>query len=150
MALKAIVGEKVAMSQVWVNDKVVPVTVLRVEPARIVQVKTTERDGYTAIPMAIEALRLYLRARSGARNVADASAFIRQAAAKGAQYIQTPEITTLMETERARFLRAPLVVAVVSRIAAPFFIGRIVCTLAVMFAICCSWFGFLTEPASIR
>jgi len=49
MALKAIVGEKVAMSQVWVNDKVVPVTVLRVEPARIVQVKTTERDGYSAL-----------------------------------------------------------------------------------------------------
>jgi large subunit ribosomal protein L3 len=49
MALKAIVGEKVAMSQVWVNDKVVPVTVLRVEPARIVQVKTTERDGYAAV-----------------------------------------------------------------------------------------------------
>ena len=49
MALKAIVGEKVAMSQVWVNDKVVPVTVLRVEPARIVQVKTLERDGYTAL-----------------------------------------------------------------------------------------------------
>jgi large subunit ribosomal protein L3 len=49
MALKAIVGEKIAMSQVWVNDKVVPVTVLRVEPARIVQVKTTERDGYTAL-----------------------------------------------------------------------------------------------------
>ncbi|MEY2581125.1 MAG: large subunit ribosomal protein [Ilumatobacteraceae bacterium] len=49
MALKAIVGEKIAMSQVWVNDKVVPVTVLRVEPARIVQVKTTERDGYSAL-----------------------------------------------------------------------------------------------------
>jgi large subunit ribosomal protein L3 len=49
MALKAIVGEKVAMSQVWVNDRVVPVTVLRVEPARIVQVKTTERDGYAAL-----------------------------------------------------------------------------------------------------
>jgi large subunit ribosomal protein L3 len=32
-----------------VNDKVIPVTVLRVEPARIVQVKTTERDGYTAL-----------------------------------------------------------------------------------------------------
>src|SRR6478672_13047274 len=49
MALQAIVGEKVAMSQVWVNDRVIPVTVLRVEPARIVQVKTTERDGYTAV-----------------------------------------------------------------------------------------------------
>lgn len=49
MALQAIVGEKLAMSQVWVNDKIVPVTVLRVEPARIVQVKTAERDGYTAL-----------------------------------------------------------------------------------------------------
>src|ERR1051325_3006696 len=49
MALKAIVGEKVAMSQVWVNDKAVPVPVLKVEPARIVQVKTKERDGYSAL-----------------------------------------------------------------------------------------------------
>lgn len=37
------------MSQVWVDDKVVPVTVLRVEPARVVQVKTAERDGYSAL-----------------------------------------------------------------------------------------------------
>ncbi len=44
--------------------------------------------------------------RDVARNVADASAFIRQAAAQGAQYIQTPEITTLMETERARLFAA--------------------------------------------
>ena len=49
MAPTAIVGEKVGMSQMWVDDKVVPVTVLRVEPMRIVQVKTTERDGYTAL-----------------------------------------------------------------------------------------------------
>jgi large subunit ribosomal protein L3 len=50
MAQRAIVGEKVGMTQVWAEDnRVVPVTVLRVEPARIVQVKTTERDGYTAV-----------------------------------------------------------------------------------------------------
>ncbi len=50
MAQQAIVGEKVGMTQVWDKDgKVVPVTVLRVEPARVVQVKTTERDGYTAL-----------------------------------------------------------------------------------------------------
>ena len=49
MAQQAIVGEKVGMTQTWVDDKVVPVTVLRVEPMRIVQVKTTERDGYTAL-----------------------------------------------------------------------------------------------------
>lgn len=50
MATKAIVGEKVGMTQVWADDnRVIPVTVLRVEPARVVQVKTTERDGYSAV-----------------------------------------------------------------------------------------------------
>ncbi len=50
MASKAIVGEKVGMTQVWDDDnRIVPVTVLKVAPARIVQVKTTERDGYTAL-----------------------------------------------------------------------------------------------------
>ena len=50
MAQKAIVGEKVGMTQVWGEDqRVIPVTVLRVEPVRIVQVKTSERDGYTAL-----------------------------------------------------------------------------------------------------
>jgi large subunit ribosomal protein L3 len=49
MATTAIVGEKVGMSQKWVDDRVVPVTVLRVEPMRIVQVKTPERDGYSAL-----------------------------------------------------------------------------------------------------
>jgi large subunit ribosomal protein L3 len=50
MATKAIVGEKIGMTQVWDDDsRVIPVTVLKVAPARIVQVKTTERDGYTAL-----------------------------------------------------------------------------------------------------
>jgi large subunit ribosomal protein L3 len=50
MATRAIVGEKVGMTQVWDDDnKVVPVTVLRVRPCRVVQVKTNERDGYSAL-----------------------------------------------------------------------------------------------------
>jgi large subunit ribosomal protein L3 len=50
MATKAIVGEKIGMTQVWGDDnRVIPVTVLRVTPARIVQVKTSERDGYSAL-----------------------------------------------------------------------------------------------------
>ena len=50
MATKAIVGEKVGMTQVWgEGNRIIPVTVLRVEPARIVQVKTSERDGYAAV-----------------------------------------------------------------------------------------------------
>jgi large subunit ribosomal protein L3 len=50
MATKAIVGEKVGMTQVWSDDnRVVPVTVVRVAPLRVVQIKTTERDGYSAV-----------------------------------------------------------------------------------------------------
>lgn len=50
MANKALVGEKVGMTQVWDDDnRVVPVTVLQVAPLRVVQVKTPERDGYSAL-----------------------------------------------------------------------------------------------------
>jgi predicted amidohydrolase len=40
------------------------------------------------------------------RNLADAGALIRAAAGQGAQYVQTPEITTLMEMERGRLFAA--------------------------------------------
>lgn len=54
MATKAIVGEKVGMTQVWDEDnRVVPVTVLRVTPCRVVQVKTPESDGYSAIQVTL-------------------------------------------------------------------------------------------------
>ena len=50
MATKAIVGEKVGMTQVWDDDnRVVPVTVLQVAPLRVVSVRTPERDGYSAL-----------------------------------------------------------------------------------------------------
>jgi large subunit ribosomal protein L3 len=54
MATQAIVGEKVGMTQIWGEDnRIIPVTVLKVEPARIVQVKTPERDGYSALQVAV-------------------------------------------------------------------------------------------------
>ena len=50
MANRAVVGRKVGMTQVWDEaNRVVPVTVLHVEPMRVVQIKTTERDGYNAL-----------------------------------------------------------------------------------------------------
>jgi large subunit ribosomal protein L3 len=50
MATKAIVGEKVGMTQVWDDQhRAIPVTVVRVSPLRVVQVKTVERDGYSAL-----------------------------------------------------------------------------------------------------
>ena len=50
MATKSIVATKVGMTQVWdEDDHIVPVTVLRVQPCRVVQIKTQERDGYSAL-----------------------------------------------------------------------------------------------------
>jgi large subunit ribosomal protein L3 len=50
MARKAIVGEKVGMTQVWDDaQRAIPVTVVRVSSVRVVQVKTPERDGYSAL-----------------------------------------------------------------------------------------------------
>ena len=50
MTRTAIVGEKVGMTQLWDDqNNVIPVTVVKVTPARVVQVKTPERDGYSAI-----------------------------------------------------------------------------------------------------
>jgi large subunit ribosomal protein L3 len=47
---KAIVGEKVGMTQVWDDhNRAVAVTVVRVTPMRVVQLKTPDRDGYSAL-----------------------------------------------------------------------------------------------------
>jgi predicted amidohydrolase len=40
------------------------------------------------------------------KNLVDATSLIREAAEQGAQYVQTPEITTLMEMDRARLFAA--------------------------------------------
>jgi large subunit ribosomal protein L3 len=50
MATKAIVGEKVGMTQVWDDQqRVVPVTMVKVQPVRVVRVKTSETEGYSAL-----------------------------------------------------------------------------------------------------
>jgi large subunit ribosomal protein L3 len=47
---KAIVGEKVGMTQVWDDqNRAIAVTVLKVTPARVVQLKTPALDGYSAV-----------------------------------------------------------------------------------------------------
>ncbi|HET6916376.1 MAG TPA: 50S ribosomal protein L3 [Acidimicrobiales bacterium] len=44
------VGEKVGMTQVWDDqNRAVAVTVVRVTPVRVVQLKTPDRDGYSAL-----------------------------------------------------------------------------------------------------
>ncbi|MEA5004471.1 MAG: 50S ribosomal protein L3 [Christensenella sp.] len=48
--MKAILGEKVGMTQIFTEDgRVVPVTVVKAGPCVIVQKKTVESDGYNAL-----------------------------------------------------------------------------------------------------
>ncbi|MGO9333288.1 MAG: 50S ribosomal protein L3 [Acidimicrobiales bacterium] len=50
MATKAIVGEKVGMTQIWDEaQRVVPVTMVKVAAVRVVRVKTPEQEGYSAL-----------------------------------------------------------------------------------------------------
>jgi large subunit ribosomal protein L3 len=53
MATKGILGRKLGMTQVWDDqNRVVPVTVIQAGPCRVVQLKTPERDGYSAVQLA--------------------------------------------------------------------------------------------------
>lgn len=47
--MKALLGKKLGMTQVFAHDSVVPVTVLEVGPCFVTQVKTEENDGYAAV-----------------------------------------------------------------------------------------------------
>jgi len=50
--VKAILGEKLGMTQVFDDEsRAIPVTVIKAGPCRIVQIKTPETDGYSAIQL---------------------------------------------------------------------------------------------------
>ena len=52
---KAIIGRKLGMTQLFSKDgKVIPVTVIEAGPCPVVQVKTLERDGYSAIKLGFD------------------------------------------------------------------------------------------------
>ena len=52
MQNKAIIGRKLGMTQLFSQDgKVIPVTVIEAGPCPVVQVKTLERDGYSAVKL---------------------------------------------------------------------------------------------------
>ncbi len=49
--MKGILGTKVGMTQIWIDDKVIPVTVVRAGPCPVVQRRSIERDGYEAVQL---------------------------------------------------------------------------------------------------
>lgn len=47
-----ILGRKLGMTQVWDNNRIVPVTVVEAGPCVVTQVRTPENDGYPAVQLA--------------------------------------------------------------------------------------------------
>jgi len=51
--LKGILGEKLGMTQVFdANNRIVPVTVVKAGPCVVTQIRTQEKDGYSAVQLA--------------------------------------------------------------------------------------------------
>jgi large subunit ribosomal protein L3 len=54
---KGLLGTKLGMTQVWdENNKLVPVTVIEISPNVVTQVRTEEKDGYSAVQIAAGAI----------------------------------------------------------------------------------------------
>lgn len=54
---KGLLGIKLGMTQVWdENNKIVPVTVVEAAPNVVTQIRTDEKDGYTAVQLAFGAI----------------------------------------------------------------------------------------------
>jgi len=56
--MKGISGKKIGMTQVFLqNGYLVPVTVIEVGPCKVVQLKTAEKDGYTAVQIGFDEIK---------------------------------------------------------------------------------------------
>ena len=56
--MKGILGKKIGMTQVFTESgKLIPVTVIEVEPNVVTQIKTIEKDGYNAIQLGAVSIR---------------------------------------------------------------------------------------------
>ncbi|MEV4200952.1 50S ribosomal protein L3 [Micromonospora globbae] len=54
--VKGILGAKLGMTQVWDNNRVVPVTVVQAGPCVVTQVRDADKDGYSAVQLAYGAI----------------------------------------------------------------------------------------------
>ena len=52
---KGIVGEKLGMTQIFVETRAVPVTVIKAGPCFVTQIRDRATDGYDAVQLAVRA-----------------------------------------------------------------------------------------------
>ena len=71
--MKGILGRKIGMTQVFTESgKLIPVTVVEVEPNVVTQIKTKENDGYEAIQLGFDTKREKLATKANAGHAAKA------------------------------------------------------------------------------
>jgi len=71
--MKGILGRKIGMAQVFTESgKLIPVTVVEVEPNVVTQIKTMENDGYEAIQLGFDTKREKLATKASAGHTAKA------------------------------------------------------------------------------
>ena len=72
--MKGILGRKIGMTQVFTESgKLIPVTVVEVEPNIVTQIKTKENDGYEAIQLGFDTKREKLATKASAGHAAKAN-----------------------------------------------------------------------------
>ena len=73
--MKAIIGEKLGMTQVFSDEnRAIPVTVIKAGPVRVTQIKRTETDGYDAIQIAFKEMAASRAGRPAVGHFAKADA----------------------------------------------------------------------------
>ena len=72
--MKGILGRKIGMTQVFTESgKLIPVTVVEVEPNVVTQIKTKENDGYEAVQLGFDTKREKLATKASAGHTAKAN-----------------------------------------------------------------------------
>ena len=72
--MKGILGRKIGMTQVFTNSgKLIPVTIVSVEPNVVTQIKTKETDGYEAIQLGLDTKREKLATKASAGHTSKAN-----------------------------------------------------------------------------
>jgi len=66
-----ILGKKLKMSQIWKDDKVIPITLVQAGPVKITQIRTKDKDKYEAVQVALEKKKKEFRVQSSEFKVGD-------------------------------------------------------------------------------
>jgi large subunit ribosomal protein L3 len=103
---KGLIGRKLGMSQVFVEDRVVPVTVLEVGPCKVLGVRTPEKDGYSAIQLGFGSVKAKVRDKEDKSKYKAIfkPAIIREFRFEGAEKFEKGSVVDLSLLEGIKFV----------------------------------------------